>query len=71
METAERINELREKLERANYLYYVLDAPEMDDHDYDMMLRELEELEKAHPELDSPDSPTKRVGGAALSKFEK
>ena len=60
-----------EELNAANYRYYVLDDPTMDDRDYDLKLRELEELEQAHPELARADSPTKRVGGEALSKFEK
>ena len=55
----------------ANYRYYVLDDPKMQDFEYDRLLRELEELEAAHPELAKADSPTKRVGGEALSQFEK
>ncbi len=58
-------------LNQANYRYYVLDDPQMPDFEYDRLLRELEDLEKAHPELAQPDSPTQRVGGEALSKFEK
>ena len=71
MEPKERIRELTELLNDANTKYYVLDAPEMPDFEYDRLLRELEELEAAHPELQLPDSPTKRVGGEALSQFEK
>ena len=71
MEPKERIRELTELLNDANTKYYVLDAPEMPDFEYDRLLRELEDLEAAHPELQLPDSPTKRVGGAALSQFEK
>ena len=71
MEPKERIRELTELLNDANAKYYVLDAPEMPDFEYDRLLRELEELEAAHPELARPDSPTKRVGGEALSQFEK
>ena len=71
MEPRERIRELTELLNDANTKYYVLDAPEMPDFEYDRLLRELEELENAHPELALADSPTKRVGGEALSQFEK
>jgi len=71
MEPRERIQELTALLNEANTKYYVLDDPQMPDFEYDRLLRELEELEKAHPELALPDSPTKRVGGEALSKFEK
>ena len=67
----ERIRELTDLLNEANTKYYVLDAPEMADFEYDRLLRELEELEAEHPELALPDSPTKRVGGEALSQFEK
>ena len=69
MNTEERINELTDKLNEANYLYYVLDNPVMPDFEYDHLLRELEDLEKEHPELAREDSPTKRVGGAAISAF--
>ena len=71
MNAKERIQELTQILNKANYQYYVLDNPTMQDFEYDHMLRELEELENANPELAQADSPTKRVGGAALSKFEK
>ena len=71
MEPKERIRELTELLNDANTKYYVLDAPEMPDFEYDRLLRELEELEAKHPELQLPESPTKRVGGEALSQFEK
>ena len=67
----ERIKQLTEQLNQANHQYYVLDDPKMPDFEYDMLLRELENLEAAYPELALPDSPTKRVGGEALSKFEK
>ena len=66
-----RIDLLREQLENHSRKYYVEDSPEIDDYEYDMMFRSLQELEKEHPEFDSPTSPTKRVGGEALSKFEK
>ena len=67
----ERIKCLTEQLNRANHRYYVLDDPEMPDYEYDMLLRELENLEAEFPEHALADSPTKRVGGEALSKFEK
>lgn len=69
MDAAARAKELRETLTRHGYLYYVLDAPEIADYEYDFMLRELEELETAHPELVTPDSPTQRIGGQALAQF--
>ena len=71
MNPKERIEELTAVLTQANYRYYVLDDPELPDFEYDHLLRELEELEAAHPEFASADSPTKRVGGEALSQFEK
>ena len=71
MEAKERIGQLTELLKEANYRYYVLDDPTMPDFEYDMLLRELEELERANPDLALPDSPTRRVGGEALSQFEK
>ena len=71
MNPKERIQELTAILTEANYRYYVLDDPQLADFEYDRMLRELEELENANPELALPDSPTQRVGGEALSKFEK
>ncbi len=67
----EKIKQLTEQLNRANYQYYVLDDPQMPDFEYDRLLRELENLEEAYPEYVLSDSPTKRVGGEALSKFEK
>ena len=71
MDIKMRIDELTSILSQANYQYYVLDDPTMPDYEYDHLLRELEELEKANPSLARPDSPTQRVGGEALSKFEK
>ena len=71
MEPKERIEELTSLLLDANYRYYVLDNPTMPDFEYDRLLRELEELEAAYPQLARGDSPTKRVGGEALSQFEK
>ena len=66
---AERAAELRKKLEDASYRYHVLDAPDIPDAEYDRMLRELDELEAAHPELATPESPTRRVGGAPSGRF--
>ena len=71
MEAAEQIQELTRILEEANYRYYVLDHPNMEDFEYDRLMRQLEELEEQHPDLASPLSPTKRVGGQALDQFEK
>ena len=69
MTDAQEILELRKELNQANYEYYVKDDPTMSDYDYDHKLRRLEELEGAHPELITPDSPTQRVGGKALESF--
>ena len=71
MEIKKRIEELTKILDEANYRYYVMDDPVMLDFEYDHLLRELEDLEKANPQLAMPNSPTQRVGGEALSKFEK
>ena len=68
---AERVEYLRKTLEYNSKLYYENDAPEISDYEYDALFRELTELEGKYPELDSPTSPTKRVGGRALDKFEK
>ena len=66
-----RVQHLRDEIIKNSKLYYEEDAPVISDYEYDMMFRELTELEEAYPELDSPTSPTKRVGGKALDKFEK
>ena len=71
MEIQKRMEELTAVLLDANYRYYVLDDPKMPDFEYDRLLRELEDLEKEYPQFAGPDSPTQRVGGEALSKFEK
>ncbi len=65
------IGNLRKELAYHQYRYYTLDDPEISDYDYDMMLRKLIELESAHPEFDSPDSPSKKVGGEIRSEFDK
>lgn len=67
---AERARWLRAEIERHDHHYYVLDAPLVDDAEYDRLFRELQAIETAHPELRSPDSPTLRVGGQALDMFQ-
>ena len=64
-EPMKRAEELRKKLAYHSKKYYEDDAPEISDYEYDMMFRELKELEKEHPETSTPDSPTNRVGGKA------
>ena len=71
MEEREELEALRQELVRANYEYYVQDAPTMSDYDYDHKLRRLEELEAAHPEWITPDSPTQRVGGQVSEGFQE
>lgn len=71
MKAKERIEELTKLLNDANYRYYVMDDPVIQDFEYDRLLRELEILEQENPEYAKSDSPTKRVGGEALSRFEK
>ena len=71
MEPRKRIEELTKILNEANFLYYVQDNPTMPDFEYDRLLRELEELEEEYPAFAMENSPTERVGGEALSKFEK
>ena len=70
MDVQKEINELRRKLNYYGKLYYVDDAPAISDYEYDMIMQQLNALEKEHPELITPDSPTQRIGGPALSKFE-
>ena len=67
----DRIAELRERLNHHNYRYYVLDAPEISDAQYDALIRELRAIEAEHPELVTPDSPTQRVGAAPADGFEQ
>lgn len=67
----EQISQLRAQLEEHNHNYYVLDAPSIPDAEYDRLMRELSALEQANPEFQSPDSPSQKVGGAALEKFEQ
>jgi len=66
-----RIQELKDKINYHNYLYYVKDTPEISDAEYDRLLNELKELEKTHPGLITPDSPTQRVGAVVSEKFEQ
>ena len=70
-EAVKRIKELTEIIEYNSRLYYEKDAPEISDYEYDALFRELGDLETEYPDLASPTSPTKRVGGRALDKFEK
>jgi DNA ligase (NAD+) len=71
MDLAKRAEELRRQIERHNYLYYVLDAPEIGDSDYDKLFRELVEIESIHPDLKTPDSPTARVGAPPVKEFDQ
>ncbi len=70
-EIQKRIEALRSQIDRLNDAYYLNDAPEVSDSEYDALYNELRALESEYPAFDSPDSPTKRVGGAVLSIFEK
>ncbi len=70
MEIEKKIQGLRKELQQHNYNYYVLDNPEISDYDFDMMLKELQELEEKYPQFDDPNSPTKRVGGAVTKNFK-
>jgi DNA ligase (NAD+) len=69
MSAAEKVRALREAIEHHNRRYYVEDAPEISDAEYDRLFRELQELEERHPELRTPHSPTQRVGGAPASEL--
>ena len=71
MDVQKEIEKLRRELEYHSRLYYVEDAPVISDYEFDMLMNRLKELEAEHPELVTPDSPTQRVGGQALSKFEQ
>jgi DNA ligase (NAD+) len=68
---ARKIEKLRNELRRHEHLYYVLDAPEVSDAEYDALMNELKKLEAAHPDLVTPDSPTQRVGGKPAEGFKK
>jgi DNA ligase (NAD+) len=67
----QRIERLRQLIRHHGYLYYVLDTPEISDAEYDALMNKLRELEEAHPELITPDSPTQRVGGQVQEPFSK
>ena len=69
MNPRDRVERLRAQIDDANYRYYVLDAPTISDAAYDEMMRELQELEAAHPDLQSDLSPTRRVGAAPSTRF--
>ena len=68
---AQRAAELRQQIDHHNHKYYVEAAPDISDREFDRLLAELIRLEKDHPELRTPDSPTQRVGGAPIDGFEK
>ncbi|TAI49077.1 NAD-dependent DNA ligase LigA [Flagellimonas allohymeniacidonis] len=70
MDAKQKITALREELREHNYKYYVLDQPTISDYEFDMKLKELQELEAAHPEFHDPTSPTLRVGGEVTKNFE-
>src|ERR687888_2239396 len=67
----QRVEELRKQLDYHGHRYYVLDDPEISDAEYDALLNELRDIEAEHPELRGPDSPTQRIGGQPLDKFEE
>ncbi|MBD3267679.1 NAD-dependent DNA ligase LigA, partial [bacterium] len=69
-EIREIIESLRKEIRRHEYLYYVLAQPEIEDREFDRLMKELEQLEEQHPEYITPDSPTQRVGGQPLEGFE-
>lgn len=71
MDVQKEIEKLRKEINHHSRLYYVEDAPVISDYDFDMLMQRLKKLEEEHPELVTPDSPTQRVGGQALSKFEQ
>ena len=70
MTPKDKIDRLREEINRHNHNYYVLNAPQISDKDFDMLLKELEALEKEYPEFADPDSPTQRVGSDLTKGFE-
>ncbi len=69
MDVKTRIEELRKKIRQYDYEYYVLAQPSVSDFEYDLLMKELEELERQHPELVTPDSPTQRVSGEPTKEF--
>src|SRR6201982_1551540 len=70
-DAAKKIESLRDKIRHHEYLYYVLDQPEIADQDFDQLMQQLKDLEKQHPDLLTPDSPTQRVGGKPREGFVK
>ena len=70
MSVEEKINSLRLELEAHNHRYYVLDTPVISDFEFDRLLRELQDLERDHPQFADPNSPTQRVGGSITKSFE-
>lgn len=71
LDLTQRVNDLREQLNRANHLYYVLDQPEISDAQYDVLMNDLRQIEADHPDLVTPDSPTQRVGAEPLDGFNQ
>ncbi|MCD6376116.1 MAG: NAD-dependent DNA ligase LigA, partial [Caldisericaceae bacterium] len=69
MDVKKRIEELRKLINKYDYEYYVLAQPSISDYEYDQLMKELERLEKEHPELITPDSPTQRVSGQPIKEF--
>ena len=69
-ELVTQVMSLREQLRYHNHRYYVLDAPEVSDAQYDELFQQLKKIEQSYPELQTPDSPTQRVGGEAISAFQ-
>lgn len=69
-DTAQELLQLREELNQHNYNYYVLDSPVISDYEFDILLKKLQDLEKKHPEMHDPNSPTMRVGGEVTKSFE-
>ena len=70
-EAAGRLEQLKELINRHNYYYHVLDNPQISDAEFDRLMKELLELEKLYPELVTPDSPSKRIGGMPVSSFQQ
>ncbi len=71
MTDADRIKELRNLLHEANRRYYVLNSPTLSDQDFDFMMHELEDIERRHPEMYDPNSPTQRVGSDLQTEFRQ
>ena len=69
--TKKQINYLKSVIQEHDHNYYVLDEPQISDHEYDQLLRELKDIEDSHPELITSDSPTQRVGGSPISEFNQ